>query len=395
MGHSPTIKDLSRTNAEFKKFLKQISTDAERESKKIKKSVHQMIDDRYKKNGRKAFTLTETNAIDVKQMSEYSLERISTYIDKIYDMLFLDPSDASSEKIKNTSIDKKAQSILSTIKGSAKERLISIAALYVKDLIKSVLDSFGGKTSVDQEIVVKQRYLHAGVTVFVGCMRSSFHRSDFFSNKEIVSIYFYVKVCFCHEETVEDIDLTNDSELDDKLNLWKKELDKINSEFAAGKISMERYLMLQTFYQSQVDQAELSYKFNNGIITKKEYLERSKALKEEAEEQRKAAAEAEDDIDGGNDEGREDERKRDDEDKSETDGEREDDNEGDDEDKSEENKEEEDDSGGDDEDKSEENKEEEDEEDDEDSGNKRRHEEISEDSKDSGSKFDKDDNFFF
>lgn len=179
MGHSNTIDQQTKANAEFQKYVDAQTAALDGFVTQAQADIAKSIEDYYTKGGwNDAKPLISGTYQHVTTTSEWSLQAVADMISKLQTTMFGGaPTQGASAPPQSDDLKE------AVAKMGGMEALITSAAF---EAIEGVLEAFtsGTQTSVQKKYDVKE--LAPGLTLFLCVIENQYHRSDFVSDNTIV-----------------------------------------------------------------------------------------------------------------------------------------------------------------------------------------------------------------
>lgn len=196
MGKGPKVEELAQEDADFRKYLEQIRGEVEADQAHGIKELEKIIDQYYTDGGWSYKPLMQLNALEVQQVSEWSLDNVSKILGAVRDAIFGDSAPPAG-----TEIEKPGDV------GLALSEMMDLNLLVMNKAfaaVQSILATFATESSYRGKALTKTELVAPGITVFVS-IRSDVWRSQGFFNNDSIAQYLYIVRSFFSADQAGDI----------------------------------------------------------------------------------------------------------------------------------------------------------------------------------------------
>lgn len=196
MGKGPTVQELAEQDENFRVYLNQIRGEVEADQAHDVKALDKIIEQYYTNGGWSYKPLLQLDALEVQQVSEWSLDNVSKILGAVRDAIFGDESPPPG-----TEIEKGAETALALAEMEGLNLLVMNKAFAV---VQSILSTFATDTSYRGKALTKTELVAPGITVFIS-IRSDVWKSQGFFNNDSIAQYLYIVRSFFSAEQAGDI----------------------------------------------------------------------------------------------------------------------------------------------------------------------------------------------
>lgn len=189
MGHSNSIEEQAKKNAEFENYLKQMESNLSDRANNAWEQVNKDITDHYSKFNGESFELAKGDYQHVTTLSEWSLDSVSKMINSIQGAIF---GKSSSPKGSTTiSNDEKSKTPEVSVAIQAMSDLELLIAQTAFQSIQGILESFTSSTKTELMSNRKVIPLSPGLTLFIDIIENNIEQTKFFQS-DLICQNFYL-----------------------------------------------------------------------------------------------------------------------------------------------------------------------------------------------------------
>jgi len=192
MGKGPTIEELAERDDEFRAYLKQIRSEVEADKAKDLAVLKTDVEDYYTAGGWSYKPFLQMDALEVQQVSTWSLDNISKILEAVRDAIF-----GESDPPPDTVIEKGEDIGLALGEMEALELLLVNKAFAA---IQSILTTFATDESYRGKALTKAQLVSPGITMFVSIRSDVWESKHFFGGDSIAQYFYLVRSYFSADQ---------------------------------------------------------------------------------------------------------------------------------------------------------------------------------------------------
>ncbi|MEZ4868035.1 MAG: hypothetical protein R3C14_42295 [Caldilineaceae bacterium] len=267
MGHSPSIADLEKQDAEFSDYIKSATDNLNERAKPEEEDFHKMIESYYSQNKWDNQPICEGSNTDYRQTAEFSLDSIHESLQNVANSVFMGGAPPDGVHILQ---DFKAVAKIAVEMADFQVLALSAATAF----ITQILGAFTTTVSTEYHSNMASRSIAPGLVLHAWCYGDAFQRKDYFNNQFIIEnvVDFNLTYSFAQAEMQQDIAYMDAhtqeiADLDEKIIEMQKNVDDWamdpNKDFEETQKYQDRITFLKERleeYRKEVDKLVEKYK---------------------------------------------------------------------------------------------------------------------------------------
>ena len=233
MGHSTSIADLKKQDAEFSDYIASATTNLKNRASPEEATFNDMVESYYGANGWDQQPLCGGSNTDYRQAAEFSLDSIHKSLKSVANAVFMGgaPSDG-------VSLLEDAEAVAKIAAEMASFQALALSAATA--FITQVLGAFTTTVSTEYHSNMASRSIAPGLTLHSWCYGDAFQKEDYFNNQFIIENVVQFKLIYSfaqakmqqdiaymdtHTQEIADLDATI-AEMQSKVDDWAMDPDK-------------------------------------------------------------------------------------------------------------------------------------------------------------------------
>ena len=192
MGHSNSIAEQSKANAEFEKYITDTNADLDKQAAAAWTTIHDNIAAHYAPFSNESIEIAKGSYKHVTTLSEWSLDNVSKMIKTIQGAIFGTTAQNVPGSTTTSEEDKNKPGVSQAILAMSNLQLLIANTAF--NAIQGILESFTSTTKTELMSNSKVVPLSPGLTLFLYIIENNMQESRFFKN-EMICQNFYLYEC--------------------------------------------------------------------------------------------------------------------------------------------------------------------------------------------------------